>query len=307
MASRAPETVPGGDRTGGAAELHHVVVRGRPVPPDAVALVVAAIPAIGGSVAGIRALSDDPVTGFELTVSGAATALCALLAPIAAATGAEIAVEEVRPSWPSTRLVVIDADRILVPGEVVDELAGWGGRAAEVARIAAAAIRGVLDVGSLRTRVAALAGLPVSVLDEVRDHLVLTPEAGTLIRTLQRAGLGCGIVSSGFTQLTDPLVARHDLDFAAANTLEVADGRLTGGLTGDVVDGAGRVRVLARFAEKYGIPLEQTVAVGDFAHDRELLEAAGLGIAYDAVPVPGACSGRPRLDAVLQLLGFAED
>ena len=296
-----------------AGRPHHVIVLGRPVPPTAVAGAARAIAAVGGNIDAIRRLSDYPVTSFELTVSGAgATELRTALGTVAAETGTDVAVEQVGLARRSKRLIVLDVDSTLVRGEVIDELAARAGRAAEVARITAAAMNGELDFEeSLRARVAALAGLPVSVLDEVREHLVLTPGARTLIRTLQRLGFRCGIVSGGFSQITDPLAATLGLDFAAANTLEVADGKLTGGLVGEVVDRAGKARALARFAAQYGIPLEQTVAVGDGANDLDMLNAAGLGIAFNAKPVvreqADAALNQPYLDAVLQVLGFTRD
>jgi phosphoserine phosphatase len=292
---------------------HHVIVLGRPVPPDAVAGAAQAIAGIGGNIDAIRRLSDYPVTSFELTVSGAeATALRTALASVAAATGADIAVEQVGLARRSKRLIVLDVDSTLVRGEVIDELAARAGRAAEVARITAAAMNGELDFAeSLRARVGVLAGLPVEVLDEVREALVLTPGARTLIRTLQRLGFRCGIVSGGFTQITDPLAETLGLDFAAANTLEVVDGRLTGGLVGDIVDRPGKARALERFAAEYGIPMEQTVAVGDGANDLDMLNAAGLGIAFNAKPFvreqAHTALNQPYLDAVLQVLGFTRD
>jgi phosphoserine phosphatase len=296
-----------------AGRPHHVIVLGRPVPPDAVAGAAHAIAAIGGNIDAIRRLSDYPVTSFELTVSGAeATALRTALASVAASTGADIAVEQVGLARRSKRLIVLDVDSTLVRGEVIDELAARAGRAAEVARITAAAMNGELDFAeSLRARVGVLAGLPVEVLDEVREALVLTPGARTLIRTLQRLGFRCGIVSGGFTQITDPLAEALGLDFAAANTLEVVDGRLTGGLVGEIVDRPGKARALARFAAQYGVPLEQTVAVGDGANDLDMLNTAGLGIAFNAKPFvreqAHTALNQPYLDAVLQVLGFTRD
>jgi phosphoserine phosphatase len=292
---------------------HHVIVLGRPVPPDAVAGAARAITGIGGNIDAIRRLSDYPVTSFELTVTGAeGTELRTALASVAAATGADIAVEQVGLARRSKRLIVLDVDSTLVRGEVIDELAARAGRAAEVARITAAAMNGELDFAeSLRARVAVLAGLPVEVLDEVREALELTPGARTLIHTLQRLGFRCGIVSGGFTQITDPLAESLGLDFAAANTLEVVDGRLTGGLVGEIVDRPGKARALARFADQYGIPLEQTVAVGDGANDLDMLNAAGLGIAFNAKPFvreqAHTALNQPYLDAVLQVLGFTRD
>jgi len=310
-------TVEPADRVApGASERtarHHVIVLGRSVPPAAVAGAAQAIAGVGGNIEAIRRLSDYPVTSFELTVSGAgSTELRTALGTVAARTGTDIAVEQTGLARRSKRLIVLDVDSTLVRGEVIDELAARAGRAAEVARITAAAMNGELDFEqSLRARVAVLAGLPAGVLDEVREHLVLTPGARTLIRTLQRSGFRCGIVSGGFSQITDPLAAELGLDFAAANTLEVADGRLTGGLVGEVVDRAGKARALARFAGEQGIPLEQTVAVGDGANDLDMLNAAGLGIAFNAKPIvreqAHAALNQPYLDAVLQVLGFTRD
>ena len=303
----------GSARESAARRAYHVILLGRPVPPEAVAGTARAIAGIGGNIDAIRRLSDYPVTSFELTVSGAdATALRTALASVATATGADIAVEQAGLARRSKRLIVLDVDSTLVRGEVIDELAARAGRAAEVARITAAAMNGELDFAeSLRARVAVLAGLPEEVLDEVRAHLVLTPGARTLIRTLQRLGCRCGIVSGGFTQITDPLADSLGLDFSAANTLEVVDGRLTGGLVGEIMDRPGKARALARFAAQYGIPLEQTVAVGDGANDLDMLNAAGLGIAFNAKPFvreqAHTALNQPYLDAVLQVLGFTRE
>ncbi|HLM07240.1 MAG TPA: phosphoserine phosphatase SerB [Blastococcus sp.] len=306
----ASEPEPAVEATG---RPHHVIVLGRPVPPDTVAGAARAIAGIGGNIDAIRRLSDYPVTSFELTVSGAeATALRSALGSVAATTGADIAVEQAGLARRSKRLIVLDVDSTLVRGEVIDELAARAGRAAEVARITAAAMNGELDFAeSLRARVGVLAGLPVEVLDEVREALVLTPGARTLIRTLQRLGFRCGIVSGGFTQITDPLADALGLDFAAANTLEVVDGKLTGSLVGEIVDRPGKARALERFAAQYGIPLEQTVAVGDGANDLDMLNTAGLGIAFNAKPFvreqAHTALNQPYLDAVLQVLGFTRD
>jgi phosphoserine phosphatase len=292
---------------------HHVIVLGRPIPPDAVAGAARAIAGIGGNIDAIRRLSDYPVTAFELTVSGAeSVALRTALAEVSSQTGADLAVEQAGLARRGKRLIVLDVDSTLVRGEVIDELAARAGRAAEVARITAAAMNGELDFAeSLRARVAALQGLPVEVLDEVRERLELTPGARTLIRTLQRLGFRCGIVSGGFSQITGPLADALGLDFAAANTLEVAGGRLTGGLVGEIVDRAGKARALERFAAEHGVPLEQTVAVGDGANDLDMLNTAGLGIAFNAKPVvreqAHAALNQPYLDAVLHVLGFTRD
>src|SRR5690606_16682184 len=131
-------------------------------------------------------------------------------------------------------------DSTLVQGEVIEMLAERAGVRREVAAVTEAAMRGELDFAeSLRARVALLAGLPATAIDEVRDEVTLTPGARTLVRTLKRLGFRLAIVSGGFTQVTDALADDLGLDYAAANTLEIADGRMTGGLVGPILDRAG--------------------------------------------------------------------
>jgi phosphoserine phosphatase len=169
-------------------------------------------------------------------------------------------------------------------------------------------MRGEIDFAeSLHQRVATLAGLPVGVLDEVADEVELTPGARTTIRTLRRLGFHCGVVSGGFRQVIEPLAHELMLDFVAANELEIADGRLTGRVVGPIVDRAGKAKALRDFANQVGVPMEQTVAVGDGANDIDMLNAAGLGVAFNAKPalreVADASLSHPYLDTVLFLLG----
>ena len=139
-------------------------------------------------------------------------------------------------------------------------------------------MRGELDFAeSLHKRVATLAGLPAEVLDEVADQIELTPGARTTIRTLRRLGFHCGIVSGGFRQVIEPLAHELMMDFVAANELEIVDGKLTGRVVGDIVDRPGKAKALRDFAQQAGVPMEQTVAVGDGANDIDMLAAAGLG------------------------------
>ena len=204
---------------------------------------------------------------------------------------------------------MFDVDSTLITGEVIEILADHTGRRAEVERITEAAMRGELDFAqSLHQRVAMLAGLDAAVLDEVGRSLELTPGARTTIRTLKRLGYRCGIVSGGFTQVARHLVEELSLDFVAANTLEVEGGRLTGRVVGEVVDRQGKARALARFALESGVPLNQTVAVGDGANDIDMLTAAGLGIAFNAKPIVAEHAdttlNQPFLDPVLFILGI---
>ena len=140
---------------------------------------------------------------------------------------------------------------------------------------------------------------------------VRAPGARTLVRTLNRLGYRCGVVSGGFTQVTDWLTAELDLDYAAANTLEIADGQLTGRITGQLIDRPGKERILRQFADEAGVPLSQTVAVGDGANDIDMIAAAGLGIAFNAKPAVRSAADTsvsvPHLDAILYLLGISGD
>jgi phosphoserine phosphatase len=181
-----------------------------------------------------------------------------------------------------------------------------------MAKITEATMRGELDfAASLRERVAMLAGLDESVLGTVRGDLPLAPGARTLIRTLHRLGFRCGIVSGGFTQITGPLAAELGIDYAAANTLEIAAGKLTGKLTGPVIDRAGKADALRRFAAQAGVPVSQAVAIGDGANDLDMIAAAGLGVAFNARPVVKDAADTsvsvPYLDSVLYLLGVPRD
>mgnify|MGYP002140344807 CR=1 FL=1 len=160
---------------------------------------------------------------------------------------------------------------------------------------------------SLHRRVATLAGLPAEVIDEVSEEIELTPGARTTIRTLRRLGFHCGVVSGGFRQVIEPLAHELMLDFVAANELEIVDGKLTGRVVGPVIDRAGKAKALRDFAQQAGVPMEQTVAVGDGANDIDMLSAAGLGVAFNAKPalreVADASLSHPYLDSVLFLLG----
>jgi phosphoserine phosphatase len=291
----------------------HVTVLGRQLAPAAIAAIAGQIAAGGANIDRINRLASRPVTCIEFDVSGASPgALRAALARESVEQQVDIAVQRGGLHRRAMRLVVMDVDSTLVVGEAVDLLAARAGRAAEAAELTAAAMRGELDfAGSLRQRVAMLAGLEAAALEEVRSELRLAPGARTLIRTLRRLGYRCGIVSGGFTQFTDGLAADLGLDYSAANTLEISGGRLTGRIAGPIVDRAAKAQALRDFAGRAGVPLSQTVAVGDGANDLDMIAAAGLGIAFNAKPVvreaADASLNVPHLDAILYLLGISRD
>jgi phosphoserine phosphatase len=171
---------------------------------------------------------------------------------------------------------------------------------------------GELDFGeALAERVALLEGLEVTELEAVSNELELMPGARTLLRTLKRLGYKTAVVSGGFLQVIAPLVEELGIDFVAANELEVVDGRLTGRLSGPIVDRAAKATSLEAFAAEVGVPVSQTVAVGDGANDIDMLSAAGLGIAFNARPIVREAADTalsvPFLDAVLFLLGISRE
>jgi phosphoserine phosphatase len=291
----------------------HVTVLGQPLLPSAIAAIAGRIAASGANIDSIGRLAPRPVTCIEFDVSGADPArLRTALAQDSVALGVDVAVQRGGLHRRAMRLVVMDVDSTLLQDEAIELLAAKAGCQGEVAKLTDAAMHGELDFArALEQRVALLAGLDAAVLDDVLGGLRLTPGARTLIRTLKRLGYRCGVVSGGFTQVTDRLTDLLGLDYAQANTLEIADGRLTGRVTGPVVDRAGKERALRQFAARAGVPLSQTVAVGDGANDLDMISAAGLGIAFNAKPAVRSAADTsvsvPHLDVILHLLGISRE
>jgi phosphoserine phosphatase len=305
-------TLGSGEESGRRGRLH-VTVLGNPLTPDVIAAIAGRIAASGANIDKIGRLARRPVTCIEFEVSGAdPQALRAALARDSVELGADIAVQRGGLHRRALRLIVMDVDSTLLQDEAIDLLADRAGCVAEVSALTTAAMRGDLGYASaLHKRVALLAGLDAAVLAELTEKLTLTPGARTLVRTLKRLGYRCGVVSGGFAQVTDWLTAELGLDFAAANTLEIADGRLTGRLTGELIDRPGKERMLRRFAAEAEVPLSQTVAVGDGANDLDMIAAAGLGIAFNAKAAVRSAADTslsvPHLDAILYLLGISRD
>lgn len=211
----------------------------------------------------------------------------------------------------SKRLIVMDMDSTLIRQEVIDELADTAGVKERVAEITSKAMQGKIDFAeSLHERVSLLKGLEQSVLDEVKQRIQLTPGAEKLVHILKKMGFKIAVISGGFTYFTGHLHETLHLDYSFANELEIENGILTGKIKGQVVDRAKKAEILRELAEKERIPLDQTVAIGDGANDMDMLEAAGLGIAFNAKPTvrdhARAFISQPGLDSVLYLLGVSE-
>ncbi|MFR9854829.1 phosphoserine phosphatase SerB [Corynebacterium striatum] len=299
------------EMTSRARSTHSVVILGESVTARTMSAVAQELANFDANIDRIRGLSTYPLMGFELFISlqGSGDPVRSALAQLSKELGVDIAIERAGLQRRAKRLVCFDCDSTLITGEVIEMLAAHAGKEAEVAAVTERAMRGELDFEeSLRERVATLAGLDASVIDEVAAQIQLTPGARTTVRTLNRMGYRTAVVSGGFIQVLEDLAADLQLDYVRANTLEIVDGKLTGRVIGKVVDRKAKEEFLREFAADSGLRMSQTVAVGDGANDIDMISAAGLGIAFNAKPalreVADASVNHPYMDEILQILGI---
>ncbi len=291
----------------------HVTLMGAPLVPGAIADSAAVIAERGGNIDRIRRIASYPVTALEFQGSGVSVEeLRRPLVEVAARHGADVAVQEAGLDRRGQYLVVMDVDSTFIQDEVIDLLADEAGVMSQVADITHRTMAGELDFEqSLRERVALLAGLPADALDRVRERIVLSRGARTFCRTLNRLGYQIALVSGGFAEIIGPIAAELGVSDVRANTLEISDGVLTGRVVGPVVDRMGKRTALEAFARQYAIPTRRTIAIGDGANDIDMLEAAGLGIAFNAKPAAQAAADTalnvPYLDSVLFLMGITRE
>jgi len=293
--------------------LLHVVALSQKLQPGAIAQIATAIAEQGGNIERIYRTASYPVTAVEFQVSAASVEnLRSALALVANESGVDIAVSPGGLARLAKKLVVMDVDSTLIQQEVIELLAAKVGVADQVIGITNAAMAGELDFeASLKARVALLAGAPVEILDEVRNEIKLTPGARTLVKTLQKLGHEVAVVSGGFTAVIEPLLQELGITNYRANTLEIADGKLTGNVIAPIIDRAAKAQALRDFASQTGVALAQTIAIGDGANDLDMIAAAGLGIAFNAKPAVKAAAdsslNAPYLDSVLYLLGISRE
>ena len=287
-----------------------VTVLGNPLTPTAVAAITGTIASHNANIDRIRQVAEYPVTAIEFEISGASQEnLRSALADVARANSIDIAVQRASLDRRGVHLVVLDVDSTLIKQEVIDILARFAGVEKQVSEITHRAMNGELDFSeSLNLRVSLLAGLPASVLKQVRSEIEFTPGAATLCRTLHRLGFHVALVSGGFSEIVTPLAAELGVVNVRANHLEVVDGLLTGRLIGEIVDRSGKASALKGFAKELGVPMSRTIAVGDGANDLDMLNAAALGIAFNAKPFvrdrADSALTSPYLDAILYLMGI---
>jgi phosphoserine phosphatase len=293
--------------------LVHVVALANPLAPSAIAAIAEAIASESGNIERIHRTASYPITAIEFTVSGVdVTSLRHNLARVAATSGIDIAVSPGGLMRWAKKLVVLDVDSTLIQQEVIELLAAHAGVEDQVRLITEQAMRGELDFSaSLQARVALLKGLPVSVIDEVRGQILLTPGARTLVKTLKKLGHSVAVVSGGFTEVIEPILKDLSITHYRANTLGVDDGLLTGLVDGPIIDRAAKAQALRDFAALESVNLEQTIAIGDGANDLDMIAIAGMGIAFNAKPAVKAAAdssvSAPFLDSVLYLLGITRE
>lgn len=207
------------------------------------------------------------------------------------------------------KFIIMDVDSTLIQQEVIELLAAHAGKEAEVAKVTEAAMRGELDFAeSLHHRVATLAGLPDTVLADVGAKIKLSVGAERLVASAKAQGHVVAAVSGGFSQILAPLAERLGLDFYLANDLEIIDNKLSGKVSGAVVDRATKAHKLRQWSTESGIGPGATMAIGDGANDLDMMAAAALGVAFNAKPAVRAMADAqinvPNLDVALALAGI---
>ncbi|PKU24619.1 phosphoserine phosphatase SerB [Telmatospirillum siberiense] len=209
-------------------------------------------------------------------------------------------------------LLLADMDSTMVVGETLDELADFAGLKAEISAITARAMNGEIDfAGAFRERVGRLAGLSAACLEETFQRLDMMPGGPTLVATMKTAGAYTVLVSGGFRFFTGRVRERCGFDRDIGNDIEIADARLTGRVIEPIIDRGGKLQNLTAIAGERRLPLSLSLAVGDGANDLEMIDAAGLGVAFHAKPVVAA-QARARVDyndltALLFAQGYRED
>ena len=209
----------------------------------------------------------------------------------------------------ATILVVFDVDSTLIEQEVIELLADFAGKRAEVEAVTAKAMAGELDFeGSLRARVLNLEGLPASVIDKALEQITLTPGAKEAVEYIHSVGGKAGAVSGGFIELLEPLAKKLNLDFYRANQLEIIDGVLTGNVIGEIIDKPAKATALREWAQSLKLDISRTVAVGDGANDLDMMAVAGLSVGFNAKHRVRAKAdlliARNDLNALIPLLGL---
>jgi len=302
---------------------HTITVLGRRLSAEHIAAVSTVLADQGLNIDMIHRLSGriplrdeqrTPYACVELSVRGTprdAAAMRAAFLDVAHEHDVDVAFQADDLFRRNRRLVAFDMDSTLIQAEVIDELARAAGVGDEVSAITERAMRGELDFKqSLRLRLAHIKGLDEAVLEQIAEQLPLTEGAERLIGILKRIGFKIAIISGGFTYFGEHLRRRLGVDYVYANELEIVDGKLTGDVVGEIVDGTRKAALLRAIADKENISLQQVIAVGDGANDLPMLAIAGLGVAFRAKPIVKQSARQhlsaAGLDGILYLIGVRD-
>ena len=300
--------------TAQATKQYSITVLGDVVDAGVVHAITSCLAKHHANIDEIQRLSEGDLSSLQIVISvgvdeAGENALQASLVKVARDKDVDLAFQVEDLARRTKRLVVFDMDSTLIRIEIIDELARAHGVYDDVAAITATAMAGGMPFEeSLRLRVSKLAGLPVQALHKLSAELPLTEGAEDLLRVLRALGFKTAVISGGFSFAADALRARLGLDYSYSNVLEVKDGKLTGRVIEPIVGPQRKADLLDALAQREGIPLEQTIAVGDGANDLLMLEKAGLGIAFHAKAklrdAADTSVSRGGLDRVLYLLGL---
>ena len=294
------------------SEQLNVVIIGESIKPIGIASVADEIARLGGNIIAIRRTATTPVLAIELNIKIPDKSIKEVqrsLAKVAILNRIDLAVEPSSRVREAKRLVLLDMDSTLIQQEVIDLIAQHAGKLDQVSKITESAMAGEIDFAqALSDRVSLLAGLDQSVIELVRKEITLTNGAQKLIEILHKQGHKVGVVSGGFLDVIEPILKDLKIDFYQANKLEIVNGKLTGKTEGVVIDRVAKLKSLHEFAKIEGVELAQTVAIGDGANDLDMIEAAGLGIAFNAKPKVAAAAATTistsDLSTVLLLMGI---
>lgn len=292
-----------------------LTVLANPITTELLATIARTTQQAGFNIERIERLSQRTLASAEFLLSGPPgdpeRALREGLVGLRARYQCDLALQREKLTRRNKRLIVMDMDSTLIQQEVIDEIAVALGVQDRVSAITERAMNGELDFDqSLRERVRLLKGTPKSALDDVLARIELTPGAEQLVRVLKRLGYRTAVISGGFIEIVEPIQKQLGLDYAFANKLEIVDGVLTGEVVGTIVNKRRKAELLEQIARTERIELEQVIAVGDGANDLEMLDRAGLGIAFNAKRTvqekAAAAINQRSLLCILYLLGMRD-